>query len=211
MELIGMKFFRLTVTGYSHKKQNHHYYKCICECGKVKSIRKDSLINGDSKSCGCLAQELASERHKKHGLKSHPLYNTWKKIISRCQDDRCKQYYRYGGRGINVCERWLKIENFINDMYHSWQTHTHIYGKNNTSIDRIDNNSGYCLENCRWATNSQQSRNTRRNIIINGVCLLDYCRKHDINYECVSQRIRTLKWDVKKAVETPTRLKFKGA
>lgn len=86
----------------------------------------------------------------KHGKWQHPSYKTWKHMIDRCTNPKNPAYYRYGGAGITVCDRWLDINNFIDDM-----------GEKPTgySIDRIDNSKGYYLENCRWADNATQARN----------------------------------------------------
>jgi len=81
-----------------------------------------------------------------------PTYNTWSGIIKRCNNQKNPAYNSYGGRGITVCEDWLKFENFYEDM-----------GKkpNGLTIERIDNDKGYYKENCCWDTPVQQARNRR--------------------------------------------------
>jgi hypothetical protein len=74
-------------------------------------------------------------------------------MIQRCNNQKHKYYNDYGARGITVCDEWLDINNFINDMFPSYQE--------GLSIDRIDNNKGYSKDNCRWTTKSIQARNTR--------------------------------------------------
>ena len=91
---------------------------------------------------------------KTHGLKNHKLYKTWIDIKTRVFNIKCKSYEQYGGRGITICERWLDVKNFIDDMYPSY--------KEGLSIDRINNDGNYEPSNCRWATKSEQSQNTRR-------------------------------------------------
>lgn len=84
-----------------------------------------------------------------------PEYLTWDAMIQRCGNPNTKFYKNYGGRGIKVCRRWHKFENFYRDM-----------GKksNGYVIDRIDNNKGYNKSNCRWVSRSTSNRNLRRNI-----------------------------------------------
>lgn len=96
--------------------------------------------------------------HGHTGKKWHfvsPTYRSWNAMKQRCQDKNHPAFYRYGGRGITVCERWQKFINFLEDMGERPE------GK---SVDRIDNNKGYCKENCRWATPKEQCNNTRNNI-----------------------------------------------
>jgi hypothetical protein len=76
---------------------------------------------------------------------------------NRCMNRKCKEYNRYGGRGITLCERWNKFELFYEDMG---------IRPNGLSLDRIDNNKGYCKENCRWATREEQNRNKRNNTFL---------------------------------------------
>lgn len=80
-------------------------------------------------------------------------------MINRCNNPKNKDYKYYGGRGITVCNRWLNIENFIEDMYQSHQE--------GLSLDRINVNGNYEKDNCRWATKEIQARNTRRIMITN--------------------------------------------
>lgn len=81
------------------------------------------------------------------------LHITWKGIIQRCTNPTHKDYKDYGGRGITVCKEWLNVENFIDDMIKTYQS--------GLSIDRINPNGNYEPNNCRWATKTTQSRNTR--------------------------------------------------
>lgn len=159
IDLTGQKFERLTVVkrakGYIGKGS---YWHCKCDCGNEIIVRAQSLKDGQTKSCGCLNKELAIKRFTKHGHaqteKQHPLYKAWVNMKTRCINPNSTGYEDYGGRGIRICQRWMdSFENFLEDMGEKPSPmHT---------LDRIDVNGDYCPGNCRWATQTTQSRNQR--------------------------------------------------
>jgi hypothetical protein len=91
---------------------------------------------------------------KKHGLSGHRIYKIWSSMLHRCYNPNNKRYSDWGGRGINVCNEWHDVKNFIVDMYPTY--------KEGLSLDRIDNDKGYSKENCRWVEDVVQKRNTRK-------------------------------------------------
>ena len=135
----------------SKQKRRYGIYKCFCGV-EFKAITQN-VKKGKTKSCGCFKKDKVKERFTSHGLGRHKLYNIWNSMIQRCTNPKIKNYKNYGGRGITVCNEWLSINNFINDMFPTYK-----YG---LSIDRIDNNKGYSKSNCRWTTPSIQTQNTR--------------------------------------------------
>jgi hypothetical protein len=94
--------------------------------------------------------------HKRHGVGTST-YNIWQGMVARCRSPKSKDYARYGGRGITVCESWFSFPNFLADM-----------GERPTglTLDRRDNNAGYNKENCRWATQQEQDANKRNSVHI---------------------------------------------
>lgn len=112
-------------------------------------------------------------------------WNAWHAMIGRCEYPSHRLWKRYGGRGITVCDAWRKsFIAFLKDM-----------GDNpkGMSLDRIDNNSGYFKDNCRWATRSQQQRNKTNSVMvsINGVTKnrQDWCDEFSVNYMTYNYRV----------------------
>lgn len=99
-------------------------------------------------------------------IASHPLYGAWRAMADRCLTVTDKHYGDYGGRGIKICKRWRPphgFQNFVEDMGDKPSYAKGRGGRSVYSLDRIDVDGDYCPENCRWATQSEQMNNTRRN------------------------------------------------
>jgi hypothetical protein len=94
---------------------------------------------------------------KTHGMSKTSTYQVWKDMNGRCRNKNNMSYRNYGGRGIKVCDRWMKFENFYEDMGEK---------PDGRSLDRIDNDGNYCKENCRWATRVEQNNNQRTNTVV---------------------------------------------
>lgn len=160
LNLIGEVYGRLTVSEEISKRGHHRRYLCGCICGEFVEVFQTSLISGDTKSCGCLAREVASKKTSEynttHGMCGSSTYNSYKNMKARCYSVKNTRYDRYGGRGITVCDRWLEsFENFYVDMGDK-PSPKH-------SIERINNDANYCPENCKWATQREQVSNTSSN------------------------------------------------
>lgn len=134
--------------------------ECKCDCGATCSVQLGNLRSGSSISCGCYAADLARKAKYKIGGRSTPGYNSWIHMRKRCLDPESCRYAWYGARGITVCARWLGprgFENFISDVGPR--------PSSKHSIDRYPNKNGnYEPGNVRWATHTQQMRNTRRSV-----------------------------------------------
>lgn len=154
--LKGKVFGRLTVIELSKKsKPGKIYWECLCQCGNIKSISSNSLLSGNTKSCGCLRKEIVSSSKSTHKKSYSPEYNCYHHMLKRCYNKNNNVYQYYGARGIKVCDRWLEsFENFYEDMGDRPSP--------NHSLDRINNDGNYEPSNCKWSTQSEQVINSRR-------------------------------------------------
>lgn len=151
-DLTGQRFERWTVVGPSPVVRRSRRRLCKCDCGAEREVVGASLVNGSSRSCGCLQRSVAAAQSTLHGGVGTPEYAAWKHMKERCYNPNENRYSRYGGRGIVVCDRWLSnFENFFADLGPR--------PSSRHSIDRIDVNGNYEPGNVRWATAATQSRN----------------------------------------------------
>jgi len=151
LDITGQSYGRLTPLWYAGDKR----WICKCTCGQHTLVLLNKLRTGRTKSCGCLNSEMSRNRQLKHGLSNTSIYRRWRAMLNRCYLKSTKAYKDYGGRGIRVCKRWHKFENFLKDFG--------LPPSAKHSIERINNDGNYTPANCRWATCEEQQSNTRRN------------------------------------------------
>lgn len=97
-----------------------------------------------------------------HGDSGTRFYKTWENMLQRCSNPNSSNYMNYGGRGIQVDERWKEYINFKADMFDAYQESAKQHGEKNITIDRINNEGNYETNNCRWSTKAEQALNRRR-------------------------------------------------
>lgn len=190
-DLMGQRFGKLVVIAKMGKnKRQRCLWKCRCDCGGTIILDTGSLTTGNTQSCGCL-------RPARHGMSKTRIYITWCSMMSRCYNPRTSSYKNYGGRGIEVCERWHNFVNFYADMGDR-PSPQH-------SLERIDNDGDYEPSNCKWATKEEQNNNTRNNHLItfNGETktITRWSREVGISNEAMRRRLE--KWSLERALITP--------
>lgn len=170
LSLVGQKFGRLkSISGGPPIKRKdgrfHTSSICLCDCGKEVIVRNTYLMSGNTTSCGCFNISITVARSTTHGQAGRGTksgaYRAWQAMNQRCSPGVANAK-NYSERGIRVCKRWRKFENFFADM-----------GERplGMTVERINNNGIYEPSNVRWATRIEQGRNKRNNRIwtINGV------------------------------------------
>lgn len=171
---------------------------CTCECGTERAVSASSLVQKASTSCGCRKTEVTVERSTKHNhchrgdlSKS---YKSWKYMKDRVATD--PDY-----ADVSICEEWVDFDRFLFDMGETPEGMT---------LDRIDNNKGYCKENCRWATPVQQANNKTTNVrvVFKGreLTLAEWARELGVNYKTLHNRVTACGWSFEEALSAPVRI-----
>lgn len=196
IDLTGKKYNKLTVISRAESRRQPSgklvtYWNCKCECGNTTQVRGCDLKDGHIISCGC--------SHIKHGYANKErLYETWKNMKRRCYDPKNKRYKQYGGRGIKVCNEWLK--DYMS--FRNWAMENGY--KDNLTIDRIDVNGNYEPSNCRWATLEEQQNNVTRNRILRykgeEKTMSEWSKKYNIPYSKFNKRVQ-MGWSVEKIIK----------
>jgi len=195
IDITGKEFGQLLVVKKVGKnKHGKLMWLCRCTCGEEKLIAGSDLKNDKTKSCGC---SRILHGHAKKGGNSK-VYRVWCDMIQRCTNSSHHAYRNYGGRGISVCARWLRFENFLIDMGDP-PTPCH-------QIDRINNDDGYYVTNCHWVTSKMNNQNRRNNRVITfgdkTQCLSEWARDTGISHQAILWRLNH-GWSVEQALTEP--------
>jgi hypothetical protein len=193
----------IKITDKRYEKDPYHkfgLFKCGF-CGKEFEVVIKSVKNKLTQSCGCLQKRVTT----KHGLHKSSEYAIWHAIKQRCYNKDADHYEDYGGRGIQMCDRWLEsFMNFYEDMGPR--------PNKSLSIDRLDNSGNYEKSNCEWRTKKEQSNNTRRNHILehNGEkkTISEWARYLNISKRTILARLR-YGWSIERTLTEQVKYKKK--
>lgn len=187
---------------------------CECGCGRPAPIAADTDKTRDYKKGRprrfISGHNLAQHGHRRRaGSSTNPpsgarrrvgtslTYGVWRGMLDRCRNTNSPAWRLYGGRGITVCDRWRKFENFLSDMGEK---------PPGMSLDRIDNNGSYEPSNCRWADQETQCNNKRTNHLVTAFgktqTLVRWSREIGVGKATLRRRLRA-GWSPERAISTP--------
>lgn len=188
IDMTNKRFGRLVVI--KPDKKNRHgdlYWLCKCDCGNIKSINGTKLRNGWTRSCGCLQKDWASEKFSSHKMSDSSLYRIWENMKTRCYNPKSNRFYRYGGRGIKVCDEWLDFNNFV-----EWALSNGY--EEGLSIERKNINQNYEPNNCCWIPLKNQTQNRSNTVWITyqnqTMCMAEFSRIMKVSVNVIRNRIK---------------------
>lgn len=195
IDMAGKRYGYLVVLEFVETGKRNAHWLCRCDCGKEKVIAGRCLREGKTVSCRCKKKGLR-HGHCPSG-KPTPEYRSWNKMKDRCLNPANEAYADYGGRGITICERWLKFDNFLADMGSR---------PSGTTLERVNNKKGYMPSNCKWGTRLEQNNNSRWNTRITyrgrTQTIAQWARELSIPSNRISKRLGE-GWSVEKTLSTP--------
>ncbi len=198
-DLSNQRFGKLIVVNrYGSNKRGRATWLCKCDCGNEVIVSSSYLLSGHTKSCGCF--KFAS-RNKTHGMRHTRLYNTWCNMKRRCNNPSAHEYKYYGAKGIRLCEEW-------NNDFISFMNWSYANGYNDTlTIERIDYNSDYRPDNCKWIPSNEQAKNKSTNLFITykgkTQILADWCRELNLDYDFIEKRMSVNHFSFEQAINVP--------
>lgn len=192
-DITGQKFGYWTVLNKDPDcSKSYSKWICRCECGTIKSVARQSLVTGRSRSCGCHRADNLKGINSTHGMSTTRLYKEWLSMRGRCNPKRNNIFAKhYIKNKITVCDEW----NASFETFKNWAL-SNGYADNLT-IDRIDNNKGYFPQNCRWITKTEQQSNKSNTVrvLYNGEwrCLRTLCGEINFPYKTAHRRLQRMK------------------
>lgn len=197
VDLSGQRFGKwLAIKHTGANKNGAQMILCKCDCGTEREVQYGNLTKGLSISCGCIKDDFPAITHGQSGSKE---YISWLNMKARCLKPSNKAYHHYGGRGIRICLRWVNsFENFFDDMGPC---------PVGLTIERKNNNKGYCPSNCKWDTREVQRNNTRTNVFVRYLgrsqTISQWAREIKMSPLALRARITNYGWSIALAMTTP--------
>ncbi len=166
----------------------------------MTAVARESLTSGRTTSCGCgSGADVRSYGYgrTRHGLRNTRIYKIWERMLARCKNKNDQNFPNYGGRGIDVCERWMSVDNFFKDMG---------FPPDGLTLERKDTNESYCPENCIWETPKAQANNKRNNHLLSfegrTMTMAQWAETVGLSYSALGSRIYD-GWSTERALLTP--------
>lgn len=191
--IVGQKFGFLTVLSDAGTDlKGRRLSRCLCDCGTETTARTGHITYGQTTSCGCRNGSRSMKASGGRRVTDLPEYGIWRGMLRRCRVPKAKDYPRYGGRGITVCDRWTTGEGaitgflcFLADMG-ARPTPQH-------TLDRTMNDEGYAPGNVTWKLNIEQQQNRRitRMVEVDGtkISVADACRRLGLDFNKVRKKM----------------------
>lgn len=209
-DIINKQFGHLTVIRQVESKKTpdgstQTCFECLCDCGNKVVVTRNHLITGHTKSCGCAKGKMCSESNITHGQTGNRLYTIYYHMRGRCFNPNNKEYHRYGGRGITVCDEWMGKDGFIH--FYEWAMKNDY--RDDLTIDRINNDGNYEPTNCRWATNMEQMNNVNYNVRLTHNkethTIAEWARLLGLSQDTIQARVKYYGMNIEDALfKTPT-------
>lgn len=222
-DYIGKTYGHLTILAFDHTytgytkngiRYTRQYVRCRCDCAKECVKTLNNILSGTTTSCGHIKTErivkASKERLTTHGMSNTHLFKIWQAMRYRCNTPTSPDYYKYGGRGIKVCESWnnsfIEFYNWAISVGYVEQPKYTPYGER-LSIERIDPNGNYEPSNCKFIPFKDQAKNKRSSVFVTDydgevLTLTDIARKYNVYPKTIYnyRHNKSWKWPIDKIV-----------